>query len=326
MRRCRNLRISGILSAAVLLASCIPSITVRPTENLDAGKIKKIKSEVKAACGYNNVSANFKKNTSATWINLTPVTRSGDEYSSDIPGSDNFAEGDTYDFRWAVDYSTKRKSFFDQSCESIPPATVVAVSSFTVPVCAPGSFCILPVAMHGQETSEWCWAASAQMIMAYLGTNVAQCTQANDRFNRADCCNDGGGTCGNLFTVITYLANHAACINPAWPDFGHYNFDAAISAGALSWTDLRKQLSDAPHCRRTPVAFTWDWTGGGAHMMVAHGYASVDIFAGNLDFVAIRDPWPPCSGDSKIITYDEYVARAGDHTHSIDYYNIRQRP
>lgn len=319
--------IIAMLSLITILSACIPSITIQPTANLDGGQVKTIKAEVKAACGYTKVYAKYKKSTGASWLDPGPTSRFGDVYSSEIPNSQNFAEGDVYDFRWAVDYDRKRESMFDLDCESIPPAKVTADSSFTVPVCVPGSSSFLSVPMHGQRTNQWCWAASGQMIMDYLGSDVAQCTQANDRFARTDCCNDGGGTCGTIWNDIVYIINHSPCINPGWPDFGNYGFDATILNGALSWTDLRKQLSDAPHCRRTPVGFSWGWSGGGGHMMVARGYATMDLpFFGQWDFVQIRDPWPPCSGDSKFITYDEYVERTGDHEHWSDYYNIRRRP
>jgi len=316
-----------ILSSITILSSCTPSILIQPTENLDAGQVKIIKAEVKAACGYTRVYSKYKKSTAAGWINLAPPAGSGDLFLSVLPNSQNFAEGDTYDFQWAVDYDRKRKSIFNSNCDVISSSTVSAGSSFTVPACLPGSSSALPVPMYGQETDQWCWAASGQMIMDYLGTTVAQCTEANDSFGRTDCCNDNGGTCGGMFSVLVYILNHAACINPGWPDFGNYGFDSTVLNDALSWNDLRKQLSDAPHCRKTPVAFSWGWSGGGGHMMVARGYASVTVpMFGNFDVVAIRDPWPPCSGDSKIITYGEYVERKGDHVHWSDYYDIRRRP
>ena len=55
--------------------------------------------------------------------------------------------------------------------------------------CTPGLTGSLPVTLHPQETANWCWAASGQMVMDYLGNNVSQCTEANNRFYRSDCCN-----------------------------------------------------------------------------------------------------------------------------------------
>ena len=54
--------------------------------------------------------------------------------------------------------------------------------------CKPALVGDLPVTLHPQETGMWCWAASGQMVMDYLGTSPSQCTQANNRFGRTDCC------------------------------------------------------------------------------------------------------------------------------------------
>lgn len=53
-------------------------------------------------------------------------------------------------------------------------------------------------------------------------------------------------------------------------------------------------------------------------MMVAKGYRTLD----EINYVEILDPWAPCSGDARIITYDFYNAAAADHIHWNDYYNI----
>ena len=40
-----------------------------------------------------------------------------------------------------------------------------------------------------QETNNWCWAATTQMLAAHQGVTVTQCSLANQRFGRTDCCN-----------------------------------------------------------------------------------------------------------------------------------------
>lgn len=177
--------------------------------------------------------------------------------------------------------------------------------------CSPGPYSGLPVTQHPQETSMWCWAASGQMVMDYLGNNVAQCTQANDRFGRTDCpC----GQCG-----ANPVAN-PPCVNGGWPDFARYGFSfQRTSNTALSWGDLRRELSSNRWCGRTPVAFSWHWDGGGGHMMVAYGY--LGLASGR--YVVIHDPWAPCSGDTRILTYEAYVSGTG-YTHWDDFYRIRK--
>lgn len=171
--------------------------------------------------------------------------------------------------------------------------------------CSPPVEESLGVTLRPQETSMWCWAASGQMVMEYLGTNVAQCTQANNRFGRTDCCNS---------------PTPGACVVGGWPEFGKYGFSfETTSNAALSWDDLKDEIADATNCGRRPFAFTWHWPGGGGHMMAAIGYRTVD----GVNFVEVNDPWAPNVGDHRFDTYDYYVESAGHHTHWDDYYRVR---
>jgi hypothetical protein len=151
------------------------------------------------------------------------------------------------------------------------------------------------------------------MVMHYLGHNVDQCTQANNRFGRADCCSI------DLCPPPTEPTTHH-CAKGGWPEFAKYDFSfKTTSNAALSWDDLREEVSNASYCGKRPFAFSWHWPGGGGHMMVVKGYLTLN----DVNYVIILDPWSPCVGDEEIITYDEYVADPGDHTHWDDYYEVR---
>src|SRR5258706_10957655 len=158
----------------------------------------------------------------------------------------------------------------------------------------PGSGCTplptktLGVTLHPQDVDQWCWAASAQMIMEFLNHNVSECTQANDAFGRADCCNS---------------SVPSDCNNADWPHFDKYNFDyRRTSDSALTWDQLKEQVS----CQNSPVAFSWGWSNGiGGHMMVVVGYNVVN----GTNYVIINDPWEPKKGKLRQpITYGEYVS------------------
>lgn len=176
--------------------------------------------------------------------------------------------------------------------------------------CSPGVISGLAVPMHPQETSMWCWAGSGQMVMDYLGNNVAQCTQANNRFGVNNCpCNQCGPN----------AASNPPCVIGGWPEFDKYGFSFdRTSDTALSWNALRKELAKESNCGKRPVAYSWHWNGGGGHMMVATGYVTVE----GTNFVAIKDPWAPCNGDTRILTYAAYVGGSG-YTHWDDFYRIR---
>jgi hypothetical protein len=155
----------------------------------------------------------------------------------------------------------------------------------------------LPVNLYPQQTNQWCWAASGEMVMKYLGGMVSQCEQANQRFSRTDCCNS---------------PTPSACILPGWPEFAKYGF-TFNSGGALSWTDLKGQIDT----RRTPFVYSWNWDGGGGHMMVVIGYKVIN----GQNWVSINDPWSPNTGDQRDILYSDYVDGTG-YTHGGDVYNL----
>lgn len=156
--------------------------------------------------------------------------------------------------------------------------------------------------LHAQQTSMWCWAASGQMVMESLGTNVTQCDEANKRFGRSDCCNN---------------PVPSPCVNGGWPEFGKYGFTfKTTSNAALTWDQVRDQI----YCQHKPFAFSWHWSGGGGHMMAAFGYTTID----GANYVAVNDPWPPNSGDQSVKTYDAYVSGSG-YTHWNDYYDVTKK-
>ncbi len=189
--------------------------------------------------------------------------------------------------------------------------------------CRPLQTETLPVALRPQETSMWCWAASGEMTAEYIGGgDVQQCTEANRRFGRTDCCNS---------------PTPGACVVGGWPDqlytAANLTWDRT-SDTALSLATLKRQISQRRYCSKKPFAFTWHWSGGGGHMMVARGYQSLEIPpiringlqlpALHFDLVEVNNPWPPNVGTHEWITYGNYVS-GSNHTHWDDFYNIRSR-
>jgi Papain-like cysteine protease AvrRpt2 len=164
-----------------------------------------------------------------------------------------------------------------------------------------GILSILDVNLYAQQTNMWCWAASGEMIMNYLGNNVPQCTQANNRFDRDDCCDD-----------------FQNCVIGGWPEFDKYgfNFLRTVWGTALTFDQLKGQFDN-----NRPVGFAWGWAGGGGHYMVARG---VYQNAAGEQFIHVNNPWPwnankDNGGAAEIITYDEYVAAPGHSTWRNEY-------
>jgi hypothetical protein len=186
-------------------------------------------------------------------------------------------------------------------------------------LCSPPAESILKVSLHPQHAENWCWAASLQMILEYLGqpsNNVEQCVQANVKFSRNDCCPPNNQSIP------------LECDRTAWPAFENYSnqngvkFQYKVTSNApLDKDVLEKQLAprSADHvCSFTPFAFTWKYVGTGGHMMVATGYRKI----GDQFFVEVNDPKEVDQGSTRELTYDQYVSSA-KYTHWNDYYDIK---
>jgi hypothetical protein len=179
----------------------------------------------------------------------------------------------------------------------------------------------LAVPLFGQETPMWCWAASGEMVMTYLGSSVTQGVQANNRFGRTDC---------------TQRPPPSACALGGWWEYSRYGYSASTRwNSALSWSELKAEIDN-----NRPVWYAWAWTGGGGHAMVAKGYMEFDFFGVPFRFVEINNPWPPSTfldfrwlglgvieingGQNYWITYNDWVAIAGSYSHWTDWYNIHR--
>jgi len=179
---------------------------------------------------------------------------------------------------------------------------LLGLMSLMACTCTPEPLASQAVSLRGQETSVWCWAASGEMVMDFLGTDVSQCDEANKRFGRTDCCN-------------TPRPN--ACVQTGWPEFDKYGFTFnRTSDAALTWAQLKEQI----YCRRRPFAFSWHWSGGGGHMMVVKGYAQV----GGTNWVYYDNPLPVAAGSHEFKTYTDWVSGSG-YTHWDDFYDITKQ-
>ncbi|AUX37869.1 uncharacterized protein SOCE836_101050 [Sorangium cellulosum] len=158
----------------------------------------------------------------------------------------------------------------------------------------------LPVHLSPQEQTYWCWAASGQMVMNFLGATVIQCDEANKQFDpeRTDCCDS---------------PVPSDCDVVGWPEPEKYGFTyKTTSDEVLPWKDVQDEI----YCKHRPFAFTWRYPGGKGHMMVAVTYRNV---AGKR-LVGVNDPNPRKIGDYWENTYEYIDALPGHHTHWNDYY------
>jgi hypothetical protein len=154
-----------------------------------------------------------------------------------------------------------------------------------------------------QEQSQWCWAASSEMVLLYLlQVDTSQCKLANEtKIAAQDCC-----------------PKNPNCDLAVYPDVLFRNRKVSFRSfgDALPLSRLENEIA-----QNRPVAFSWNYNRGGAHMMVAIGYKT----EGGDTLVDALDPLPENKGRHKVLTYDEYVS-SETYTHDIDYYGFVKTP
>jgi hypothetical protein len=177
---------------------------------------------------------------------------------------------------------------------------------FVAGCCNPEVIGSVPNTLRAQETANWCWAGVTQMLAEHLGVATTQCALANHRFGETNCCDpqNEGATCPKTND----------CNQPGWLELDFLNITAEESSGALSWDDVQSQV----YCRRKPMGYAYGTPGVVGHVVVVKGYVTV----GGTDYVVLNDPWAPCAGSERLLTYADYADPPGTATHWNTWYDI----
>jgi hypothetical protein len=140
---------------------------------------------------------------------------------------------------------------------------------------------VLFVPEERQEQSNWCWAASSSAILRHEGAIVPQCEIVNwvrvqKGWGSGDCCNpvDARGTSCNRGNYL-YLGN-GSCQDV----LGNWGSSYVGQGSALNRAETAVQMVNGD-----PVMIRYDWTNGGAHALVLHGFTTA------TDMTNIMDPW-----------------------------------
>lgn len=189
------------------------------------------------------------------------------------------------------------------------PVVTGIVLLFLSACCKPDLTGNVASTLRPQETNNWCWAATTQMLAQHLGVSITQCSLANQRFGRTDCCNpqNTGSPCPKT----------NACNSPGWIMLDAAGFKSDESGTALSWENVRKQI----YCSKKPMAWAYGTSGVVGHVVIIKGYLTLE----GTNYVVLNDPWGPCMGQERIITYAEYVDPTGTSTHWTTWYNIAKK-
>jgi hypothetical protein len=175
--------------------------------------------------------------------------------------------------------------------------------------CNPEIIGSVPNTLRTQETNNWCWAATTQMLAQHLGISVTQCSLANHRFGKTNCCTEQ--------TEGTACPKTNDCNTPGWLELDHAGVKFDETSTALSWSDMRKQT----YCRKKPMGYAYGTPGVVGHVLVIKGYFTV----AGTNYLVLNDPWSPCNGTERVITYDEYADPSGTGTHWRTWYNIAKK-
>lgn len=162
-----------------------------------------------------------------------------------------------------------------------------------------------------QLQTNWCWAASAQMVLDWQKRDIIQCKQADYTFGTGKCCQDS-----------------PSCNIASFPDKSLFEGKLDYHRTYLKAIPL-PTLEEEIAFNKRPVIFSWKYdetkcngTKECGHMMVAVGYRT----AGKQVMIQVLDPWNPAYGGDDLVTevsYDYFVAEKGRHTHWSDFYAFK---
>lgn len=163
--------------------------------------------------------------------------------------------------------------------------------------------------LRPQETRNWCWAAVTQMIAENESVIVSQCDLANHRFGKNNCCDfeNDGQSCPKTDD----------CNDPGWPELDYAGIKFLETDTALSWEKLKKDIA----CRKNVLGFAYGTSGVVGHVVAIKGYFSIN----GTNYVVLNDPWEPCVGSERVITYEEYVDPAGTKTRWNTWYQTSKK-
>ena len=129
-----------------------------------------------------------------------------------------------------------------------------------------------------QEKSQWCWAASIQMVLNYYGVAITQ-SQIVQRTYGSNLVNWTGS-----FQAITANLNNWSVDNKGKA----YTVTASLNWGAPHPTILIQQLSQG-----RPIILAYASGPNSGHAVVITGVTYVNTYQGPyIQTIIVRDPWP----------------------------------
>jgi hypothetical protein len=137
-------------------------------------------------------------------------------------------------------------------------------------------FVDLPVDRIRQDQTNWCWAAAAQMVSDfYDNSEVKQCRLANRHFRLRSCCNSRGS---NLNTC-----NKGIDVEDVATVYERLNIGSQFTDGQVTLDALKSEINER---RPVEVAFQWNGSNGGGHVVIVKGFDENP----EGDYLIVNDP------------------------------------
>ena len=188
-------------------------------------------------------------------------------------------------------------------------AGLLLIAFYLTGCCNPEIAGNVPNTLRAQQTNNWCWAATTQMLAQHVGISVTQCDLANHRFGRSDCCNNknAGSDCPKI----------DACNQPGWLELDFAGVKFEEQEAARTWAEIRSQI----YCAKKPMGYAYGTPGVVGHVVVIKGYITV----AGTNYVILNDPWAPCVGTERLLEYNSYADPPGTSTHWRTWFNIAKK-
>lgn len=177
---------------------------------------------------------------------------------------------------------------------------------------------------YNQETSNWCWATSAQTVLEFHQEIRGQCDWVNRALSRGDCC---GNRAFDTFLNRWFITTPSDCDQGGWPDWvftrSGFDYELLMAPGnpdLNEWTSyfdaLKRQL-----CQNGPFISVIQWTEGGGHTQVVRGIRT------DLQIVEVNNHR---DADFNTLPFDVFIGDAvddqyGEHGYAQELFYIEIR-
>jgi hypothetical protein len=163
---------------------------------------------------------------------------------------------------------------------------------------------------YNQETTNWCWASSAQTVLGFHKEIRDQCSFVNDALSRSDCC---GPRVFDSFLNGWFITTPSECDQGGWPHWVFeklgYNYDRVRAPGTSNpadWTSYVEALNTSyieilkrELCQNGPFISVLQIEGGvSGHTEVVRGIYE------DAKFIEVNDHR---NADFNTLSFDEFV-------------------